>query len=323
MKSITSCLVILAALILGGCSYGRESSSGRGESASYSEPAASPVPPGNQAKQEGQLQAGRLASSTDASQQVSLSAADQVQNQNQVVDRKIIRNSDIILETDDPTDGQRKLTSIAESLGGFVVTSEFKQNDTVMPGRPGQVIKVTVRIPSNGFGQAVETIRTLGRVIDEKESGQDVTEEYIDLEARIRTKKALEAQFLEIMKQARKVSEALEVQSQIADVRSEIESLEGRRRFLENRAALSTINITLQTPAPVVTATTRGFTHDVKQAFGDGIDLAASIVTGLIRLAIVMIPIVIFILLPFALLLRFAIRRIKWSKKPEPVAEPQ
>jgi len=313
--------VILAALILVGCSYARESSSSPDE---MPEPVAGTAPRTQaRAEQEGQRQAKQSASSgdIDVSQQVSLSAADQVQNQNQVVDRKIIRNSDFILETDDPTDGQRKLTSIAESLDGFVVTSEFKQNDTVMPGRPGQVVKVTVRIPSNRFGQAIETIRTLGRVIDEKESGQDVTEEYIDLEARIRTKKALEAQFLEIMKQARKVSEALEVQSQIADVRSEIESLEGRRRFLENRAALSTINITLQTPAPVVTATTRGFTHDVKQAFGDGIDLAATIVTGLIRLAIVMIPIAIFILLPIALVLRFAIRRIKWPKKSEPMVE--
>jgi hypothetical protein len=287
--------------------------------------------PSEPASQQGQRQArseSKSASTPIARGQaegetVSLNQADAIENQNQVADRKIIRNSDFIIETDDPTDGQRRITSIAESLNGFVVTSEFKQNDAVMPGRPGQVVKVTVRIPSNQFGQAIETIRGLGRVLDEKESGQDVTEEYIDLEARIRTKKALEAQFLEIMKQAKKVSEALEVQSQIADVRSEIESLEGRRRFLENRSALSTINITLQTAAPIVTATTRGFSHDVKQAFGDGIDLAASIVTGLIRLLIVMIPITIFILLPFVLLIRFAVRRIKWPKKTVPVTEPQ
>jgi hypothetical protein len=65
-----------------------------------------------------------------------------------------------------------------------------------------------------------------------KTTGQDVTEEYIDLEARLRSKKALEAQFLEIMKQAHKISDALEVQSQIADVRADIERIEGRRRFL-------------------------------------------------------------------------------------------
>ena len=97
-----------------------------------------------------------------------------------------------------------------------------------------------------------------------------MTEEYIDLEARIRTKKALEAQFLEIMKQARKISDAMEVQTQLAEVRTEIERLEGRRRFLENQSALSTINITLHTPTPVVAAATRGFVYDLKAAFGDG-----------------------------------------------------
>ena len=87
-----------------------------------------------------------------------------------------------------------------------------------------------------------------------KISGQDVSEEYLDLEARLRTKKALEAQFLEIMKQARKVQDALDVQSQLADVRTEIERLEGRRRFLENQAALSTITTTLQMPQPIIAA---------------------------------------------------------------------
>jgi chromosome segregation ATPase len=75
-----------------------------------------------------------------------------------------------------------------------------------------------------------------------------VTEEYIDLEARLRTQKALEAQFLEIMKQAHKISDALEVQRQIAEVRADIERIEGRRRFLENQSALSTITLMLQTP---------------------------------------------------------------------------
>ena len=119
-----------------------------------------------------------------------------------------------------------------------------------------------------------------GRILHEKSSGQDVTEEYIDLEARIRTKKALEAQFLEIMKQARKISDAMEVQTQLAEVRTEIERLEGRRRFLENQSALSTINITLHTPTPVVAAATRGFVYDLKAAFGDGMDTGERDIPG-------------------------------------------
>jgi hypothetical protein len=280
--------------------------------------------PLNEERQQGQQAEGSSSGFSNYNpQNVSLQKADEVQSQSQATDRKIIRNGELVIETDDPQDGQRKITSIAESLGGFVVTSEFKQIDQRGATRPGQSVIITVRVPALQFNAALESIRPVGRVMQEKTSGQDVTEEYIDLEARIKTKKALEAQFLEIMKRAAKVSDALEVQTQIADVRAEIESLEGRRRFLENRAALSTINITLQTAAPVVTATSSGFWHDVKDAFGDGVDTAVAIVTGLIRFFIVMAPVVAFILLPLFYIGRFLFRRWRENSKPQPVGEAQ
>ena len=241
------------------------------------------------------------------------------------IERKIIRNAELSIELDSPTDGQRKISTIAESLGGFVVTSDLKQSESGSQSTSNTTVTVTVRVPAMQFASALEKIRGIGgRVKQEKISGQDVTEEYIDLEARIRTKRALEAQFLEIMKQARKVSDALEVQSQLAEVRTEIERLEGRRRFLENQSALSTITITLQTSAPVVTATTSSFFSNIKQAFGESVDLATDIVLGFIRLVIVLIPILLLIVLPGVLLLRFLSRRYSWFKKqPSPIPEPE
>ncbi len=242
------------------------------------------------------------------------------QNAVQAIERKIIRNGKLTIETDEPTAEQSKITSIAESHGGFVVTSEFKQNGS---NQANKTVIITVRVPSLQFDDTLGKIRPLGRVTAENITGQDVTEEFLDLEARIKTQKALEAQFLEIMKQATKVPDALEVQRQIANVRTEIERLEGRKRFLENQASLSTIVITLQTPAPILSASTEGFWHSVKKAFAEGVDLAAQIVLGLIRLVIVLIPIALFILLPFALLLRFVIRRMKLNRKVEAVPQPQ
>jgi hypothetical protein len=167
-----------------------------------------------------------------------------------------------------------------------------------------------MRVPAEKFGTAMEALRTAGtRVEREKATGQDVTEEYIDLEARIRTKQALEAQFLEIMKQAHTVSDALEVQRQISDVRGEIEQLEGRRRFLENQSSLSTINVTIHTPAAVVTTTGTTFGDQIKRAFGDSIDTASAIVIGFIRLLGVGIPVFVLIILPIALVLRLLWRR--------------
>ena len=252
--------------------------------------------------------------------QVSFADAASAEAVTQATDRKIIKNADLSIEVEAPKESQSRIASIAEARGGFVVTSEFKQSATGA-SRPTETVTIVVRVPSLQFGAAVEAIRGTGnRVIQEKISGQDVTEEYIDLEARIRTQKALEGQFLEIMKQARKVEDALQVQRELAEVRTEIERLEGRRRFLDNKSSLSTITVTLQTAAPLVTATTSGFGHDVKDAFGDGVDTAVGIVLGVIRTAIILVPIAVLIVLPAWLVLRRFLRRLSWPRRQEPLA---
>jgi hypothetical protein len=246
-----------------------------------------------------------------------LSTIGTVQASAQAADRKIIRDASLTIETDSPTDGLRRITSIAETNGGFIVTSDFKHNDGGAQARPTQTVTVVARVPSSRFDSALDQIHGVGsRVISEKVSGQDVSEEYLDLEARLRTKKALEAQFLDIMKQARKVSDALEVQSQLGDVRTEIERLEGRRRFLENQAALSTITTTLQ--MPIIAATTSGFGTTIKRAFGDAVDTAASIVLFVIQAVIVLVPIAIFFGLPGWVVWRMVRRRVVLFRKPEP-----
>lgn len=230
--------------------------------------------------------------------------------------RKVIQNAEMTIETDKPSEGQQKIGVIAEKHGGFVVVSESKHNEAASQNVASTVVNVVVRVPAQKFQSALDEIRAVGgRILHEKSSGQDVTEEYIDLEARIRTKKALEAQFLEIMKQARKISDAMEVQTQLADVRTEIERLEGRRRFLENQSALSTINITLHTPTPVVAAATRGFVYDLKAAFGDGMDTGAGIFLGIIQFVIVMIPVMVFIVIPAWLVFKWLRKRIPWPAK--------
>lgn len=254
----------------------------------------------------------------------SLNQVDQSQSMAEAMNRKILRNADFQLEVTDPTVAQRQITSMAESLGGFVVTSESKQRDGGDPAKQEVVVSLVLRIPALQFNSALEQIRaTATRVILEKTTGQDVTEEFIDLEARIKTQKALELQFLEIMKQASKVADALEVQRQIAEVRTEIEKLEGRKRFLENRASLSTITISLQTPTAIA-VNTSGFGRDIKEAVSDSLKVASEIVLFFIRFVIVMIPILILVILPGGLLTLYLFRRARrWSpaRELEPTPE--
>ncbi len=317
MRFLIACFLAMNLLAFSGCS--ENNSASKHEAYSGSAPSLSATTPDlREAKGDSEAPLNYVNAQSDKGSAGKVGTA---QATTEVIERKIIRNGKLTIESDSPTEGQRKITSIAESLGGFVITSEFKQGG---PNSSESVI-ITVRVPATQFNEALEKIRTTGnRIINENVTGQDVTEEFLDLEARIKTQKALEAQFLEIMKRAQKVSDALEVQSEIANVRTEIERMEGRKRFLQNQASLSTITITLQTPTPILIATsTTGFGHSIKQAFAEGIDLAANIVLGLIRLIIVFIPIALFILLPLGLVLRFYLRRMRANKKAEPIAQTQ
>jgi len=232
-----------------------------------------------------------------------LGAADKV---TPAVERKIIRNGELDVESDDPAAAQRQLVTLAESSGGFVVTSESRQLD-----EKRITVSATLRVPAAQFDKTVEAIRAVGsRVLREKVTGQDVTEEYVDLQARINTKKAVEAQYLAIMKQAQSVEDILAVQEKLGVIRSEIEQIEGRLRFLENQTSLSTIKVSITPPPSVVSATGFGFFDEIRRALGNTIDVFLGVLVGLVWFASYVIPIAIVIGIPGYFILRFLWRRL-------------
>src|SRR2546421_692912 len=259
-----------------------------------------------------------VAKQSISNQPVSLKDADAANIASQALQRKIIRNAALTVEVSSPGDSQHKIVLIAESHQGFVVTSEATQRSAEDKSRPETTVNLVVRAPAAQFNQVMDEIRAVGaRVIQEKVTGQDVTEEFIDLEARIKNQKALELQFLEIMKRAGKVDDALSVQRELAEVRTEIEKLEGRRRFLENQSSLSTIKAILQPPTQIGNATAVWCSG--RSALSDGFDVAADIVLFLIRAIIALLPIMVLIVLPLALLVKLGLKVVRRRR---PVAEP-
>lgn len=248
-----------------------------------------------------------------AVQPASLTKVEQTHAQ---TNRKIIRNAEIGLEADSPEELQKQITSIAESKGGFVVESQQSSSDVRSTTR--DVVAMTLRVPSENFDSALDEIRKIAkRVVVETVKGQDVTEEFIDIEAQLKAKKALEEQFMQIMKRANTVEEALDVQRQLAEVRGEIERIEGRWRFLENQSALSTIRVQIKTPA-AISASSEGFGYRFTESFGNGVDIALNFILGLVTLVIGIIPFALFIGLP-----AFLIGRHFWRKhnRPKSVTE--
>jgi hypothetical protein len=305
-----ACALVLAALA--GCSVGNRMPSAQ---RSAELPAASGS--SANASSSGDAKAGGGGEQPAAMQNASLQQADASQAQPVPVERKIIRDAALTLEVEEPVKAAERITSIAESRGGFVVSSESRHESGGRGGRTYEVITVQARVPSAQFDAALKEIRAAGgSVTAEKVSGKDVTEEYIDLEARLRTQQALEAQLLDIMKSAHAVSDAISVQRELTNVRTEIERIEGRRRFLENQSSLSTITVTLQPPAPLVATT--GFFHSVGEALGDGVDIAAAITLFLIRAVLALLPVVLFLGLPAYFILRYLLRRMN-RRVPTPV----
>lgn len=154
--------------------------------------------------------------------------------------RRVIRTGALLVEVDDFDASVRRLVTLAEGAGGFVASSAYAEGQ----GRPeGTFI---VRVPANRFGGLLTSLEALGRVRERRISGQDVTEEFVDLEARVRNLERHEQRLLSFMDRATKVSDLLAIEQELARVRGEIEALTGHLRVLGNQVELATIEVSLR-----------------------------------------------------------------------------
>lgn len=157
--------------------------------------------------------------------------------------RRVIRHAQLYLEVEDFDAAARRLMQIAEDAGGFVADSSFTEDGGVPQGA------FTLRVPTPRFASTVNEVERLGKVLQRRATGQDVTEEFIDLQARIRNLERHEQRLLVFMDRAVKVSDLLAIEQEVARVRGEIEQLTGRLRFLDHRVDLATIEVSVREKA--------------------------------------------------------------------------
>jgi len=158
--------------------------------------------------------------------------------QEKVSEQKIIKNGRMRFETQDLTKTSERIYSAVKKYQGQVQTdSEGKDYNAVTR-------TMVVRVPNENFENLVRDVSSGISYFDEKEiSSQDVTEEFIDLEARLKAKKELENRYMELLKRAVKVSEILEIEKELVAVREEIEVKQGQLNYMQNRIAMSTLEI--------------------------------------------------------------------------------
>ena len=134
----------------------------------------------------------------------------------------------------------RSITTIAESAGGYVSDSHTGESDGAVNSGT-----VTIRVPSGSFTGVMGELEKLGKVTSRSEQAQDVTEEYVDIESRLRHLRAQESVYLALMARAATIEESIAVQRELSVLQEQIEELTGRKNYLDNRIEFSTISVSL------------------------------------------------------------------------------
>ncbi len=155
-----------------------------------------------------------------------------------VVERKLIKKGNVSFEVDDLKSTTKKIKTALVKYGGYIAEEKSEK------GYYRNDVYITVRVPNASFDAFLGEISKGVKEFDEKNINvSDVTEEFLDVSARIKTKKELEKRYLQLLTKAKNVKEILEVEKELEEVRSEIERIEGRLKYLENNISFSTLKI--------------------------------------------------------------------------------
>lgn len=162
----------------------------------------------------------------------------------------IIKNGDATIEVDSLELAIARVTQLAQRLGGVVA------NSSVQTGKKNfRTATVVLRIPSNQFDAAMSGLNPFGKVESQNVGSEDVTEQFVDMTARMKNAKRLEERLITLLAtRTGKLEDVLAVERELARVREEIERYEGHLRYLRTRAAISTITVNLHEPYPIVGA---------------------------------------------------------------------
>jgi len=224
--------------------------------------------------------------------------------------RMIVKNADIRLMVKDTDVAIDRATQVIADAGGYIVSSRVWYQDYY--GNNLKYAAITIGIPVDEFEQALVRLRGLAvRVVDEIASGDDVTEQYVDLQSQLTNLEATRARIQDFLKDAKTIDEALRINQELANIEAQVEQIKGRMNYLNDRSAYSTITINFEpefpvlTPTPTATprATATPIPWNPGETFGEARGTVTVLYQGIanfmIWLAVVIVP----IFLPLGLLL--------------------
>jgi len=226
---------------------------------------------------------------------------------------KIVKNADLSLRLHAGTfsDVFQQATLVAGRHGGYVASSQTNGSRL----HSGSVV---IRVPADQFDAALADLRGLGRVESEHVSGNDVTAQFVDLQARLKNWQAQEAVLLGLMDRSTSISDSVQVEQQLQDVQLNIEEITGQLRVLNDQADLSTITAGMAEVAPVVVPPKQQ--SRFARAWRAAVHAFVAAVSGLIVAVLFILPFGLLMLL--AVLIALAIRRLRARVPAAPSAPP-
>jgi hypothetical protein len=190
-----------------------------------------------------------------------------------VQERKLIKEADLEWKTNSIDNTHQNISTLAKKFDAYIADDNQYKDDYTITNR------MTIKVPANKFDAFLNALNNDVKKYDRKNiKVLDVTEEYVDVAARIKTKKELEQRYLQILQKANQVEDILSVEAQLNIVRTDIEAAEARMKVLNHQISLSVINITFYetTSAPV------GFFGKIGKSFLDGWNGILYFILGLI-----------------------------------------
>lgn len=207
-----------------------------------------------------------------------------------VDNRKIVRTGHVALVVTTYDEARAQLDAIVQQAGGFIDSTRVSHHE----GRVSQA-ELVLRVPASAFGGLLPALRALGEIQSETTDASDITDQYVDVSARLASARALEKRLLELAATGTgRVSEVLEVERELARVRAEVEQYQGTIRMWDDQIALSTLSITLSTKQPEIAApkppAPPSFGDNVEGAFDRSVEALGDAGEALAMAAVSLLP---------------------------------
>lgn len=240
--------------------------------------------------------------------------ADPAAPQQPASQRLVIKSASLSIEVEDVAVAEATLRARAEQLGGYIVSVQTSGSGAYLTS------VITFRVPAERFEDALTGVEGLAHeVYSRTVSGDDVTEEFVDLESRLRNLEATRDRLLDLLNKATRVEDALQVNQALTDVQGEIEQIQGRMKYLRQSAAFSTVSAELRPvpPPPTIVEPDSWQPLRVAQEALAGLVEFAQALGSLAIVFAVWSP----VWLPILLVARWGLRRLG-ARKPRVAAPP-